>query len=120
MRGPSDPSRTSLFYWVLAVGVSIVLSLAGYALLRLTLHGQAITALETWRDLRGPEMVRDTALLQQIRDTVSQSQQTLLTLHTRVSLLENTLTFQGAQLDYLLAWEKQQPGREAPMRPSPR
>lgn len=120
MRAPHDPSRTSLFYWVLTFAVSIVISLAGYALLRLTLHAQAITALETWRDIRSQETQKELLLLHQVRDTLAQHSLLLTGLQEQARVFENTLKFHEAQLEYVISWEKRQFSREPPIRQYPR
>ena len=105
---PTDPSRTSLFYWLLAFGVSIVISFTSYALLRLTVQGKAITALETWRDVRTQDMSKALALLHDLHNLSDQQQHRLATLKGQTDTIENTLRFQGAQLEYIIAWDKRQ------------
>lgn len=117
----SDPARTSLFYWLLAVVASLLISILSYGLLRLTQHGQALTALETWREARQQDVLRESTLLQHVRDTSVQHHRQLADLEEQARFLKNGLTFHEAQISYIIAWDKRMREQEDPqMRRYPR
>lgn len=116
-----DPSRTPMFYWLLAFTFSIFVSLSGYALLRLNVHAQSITVLETWREVRSEDVRRETQHIQSLRDTIHQHGQLLMDLKEQTRILENTVEFQGKQISYIIEWEKRQRGIDVePLRSYPR
>lgn len=114
----SDPSRTPLFYWLLALVLSIVISLSSYALLRLMIHSQAIIALETWRDLRAKDVIHETETVHQLQERAYRNEQAIAVLTTNLRELKNTVLFQEAQLAYLIEWDKRR--YNDPLRTYPR
>lgn len=116
-----DPSRTNLFYYAIALASSIIASLVGYALLRLTLQGQGIIALETWKDIQIKDFVRDNGILYQLRDLAHDNQASIKDIDEQLRFLKNGLTFHEAQISYIISWDKRMREQEDPqMRKYPR